>query len=160
MQIHLDGKLDRIVTDEAHKLETDVNYRLRISDSKALNVPVQFVFMTATYPPSMAARFERNMFIEDPYFVREPTYKPNNRYSVVVTNDVKRTSLRLITEAVTMYDKEGKVLIFCKSINEGKAYQGRLGCGFYHSNAADKESILSNWTSVPYPLDFSNKEIP
>ena len=127
MQIHLDGKLDRIVTDEAHKLETDVNYRLRISDSKVLNVPVQFVFMTATYPPSMAPRFERNMFIEDPYFVREPTYKPNNRYSVVVTNDVKRTSLRLITEAVTMYDQEGKVLIFCKSIYP---YLARKSAGF------------------------------
>lgn len=84
LDLHLDGKLDRIVFDEAHKIVTDINYRPKLEHLKRLNLPVQFVFMTATMPHSLMEEFKKVMVLDSVYEVREASHKENFCYSVQV----------------------------------------------------------------------------
>ena len=46
----LDGELERIVFDECHMIVTEESYRPKLQELWRLSVPVQYVFMSATYP--------------------------------------------------------------------------------------------------------------
>ena len=50
LDIHLKGRLDRIVFDEVHKLITDVNFRPKLENLQKLSLSVQYISLTATFP--------------------------------------------------------------------------------------------------------------
>jgi len=79
---YLDGELERIVFDECHMIGTEKSYRLKLQTLWRLNIPVQYIFMSATYPPSFARIFEEDMLIEDPIIIREMNNKLKCYYSV------------------------------------------------------------------------------
>lgn len=79
---HLDGQLERIVFDECHMIGTEKSYRLKLQILWRLNIPVQYIFMSATYPPSFAPIFEEDMLIKDPITIREMNNKVKCYYSI------------------------------------------------------------------------------
>jgi superfamily II DNA helicase RecQ len=79
----MDGDLERIVFDECHMLVTEEGYRPLLQELWRLKLPVQMVFMSATYPPSFAPIFQDKMVTKEPFTIREENHKPNTTYSVV-----------------------------------------------------------------------------
>jgi len=57
LDIHLKGQLDHIVFDEIHKLITDVNFRPKLEQLQQLALPVPYLFLTATFPPTLIGKF-------------------------------------------------------------------------------------------------------
>ena len=79
----LDGELERIVFDECHMIVTEESYRPKLQELWRLSVPVQYVFMSATYPPSFAPIFQEKMLIKEPFIIRERNEKPKCLYEVM-----------------------------------------------------------------------------
>ena len=79
----LDGELERVVFDECHMIVTEESYRPKLQELWRLSIPVQYVFMSATYPPSFAPIFEEKMLIKEPFTVREKNEKPKFFYEVI-----------------------------------------------------------------------------
>ena len=79
----LDGELERIVFDECHMIVTEESYRPKLQELWRLSVPVQYVFMSATYPPSFAPIFQEKMLIKEPFIIRERNEKPKCFYEVM-----------------------------------------------------------------------------
>ena len=72
LDIHLKGRLDHIVFDEIHKLVTDANFRPKLEELNKLVLPVQYVFLIATFPPSLIERFNDSMLIYPGRHVHTP----------------------------------------------------------------------------------------
>ena len=87
LDIHLSKGLERIVFDEAHKIVTDVNYRPKLEDLKKLALPVQYVFLSATFPPNMRKEFEQAMVVKDMVVIRELAHKRQFKYAVEFYED-------------------------------------------------------------------------
>jgi len=79
----LDGELERVVFDECHMIVTEESYRLKLQELWRLSIPVQYVFMSATYPPSFAPIFQEKMLIKEPFIIRERNEKPKCFYDVM-----------------------------------------------------------------------------
>nr|XP_023922639.1 uncharacterized protein LOC112034089 [Quercus suber]POE97743.1 atp-dependent dna helicase tlh1 [Quercus suber] len=74
-------KLDRIVTDEAHLSVTAVAYRPVLGEVAALRqLRTQFVYLTATLPPSYQAEFEQRNHLCRPHIIRASSNRPNIQY--------------------------------------------------------------------------------
>ena len=82
LDVHLTNGLERIVFDEAHKVVTDVNYRPKLEHLKRLALPVQYLFLSATFPPTMRKEFEQAMVLRDLTIIREVAHKERFKYSV------------------------------------------------------------------------------
>ena len=78
----MDGDLERILFDECHMIVTDEGYRPLLQELWRLNLPVQMIFMSATYPPSFAPIFQEKMVTREPFTIREASQKLNTSYSV------------------------------------------------------------------------------
>ena len=78
-------ELARIVVDEAHLTVTASRYRQAMVDLALLRmVRTQFVYLTATLPPSMQGRFEEQNHLVRPKVVRASTNRRNLSYLVQV----------------------------------------------------------------------------
>jgi len=81
---YIDGDLERIVFDECHMVVTEETYRPKLRELWRLNLAVQMVFMSATYPPLFAPLFQEKMVTKEPFTIREANHKPRTCYSVAV----------------------------------------------------------------------------
>jgi hypothetical protein len=84
MGLHLEGRLERIILDEAHKIVTDKSYRPKLEEMKQLILGVQYVLLSATLPNALIPKLEDAMGLENMTLIREPSHKPNFRYDVVI----------------------------------------------------------------------------
>ncbi|KAM0720756.1 hypothetical protein Q7P37_004893 [Cladosporium fusiforme] len=76
-------KLDRIVIDECHLTVTAAEYRPSIVQLTAIrSLRTQFVYLTATLPPSMRAEFEERNYLYQPTMIRAASNRPNIFYMV------------------------------------------------------------------------------
>ena len=76
-------KLDRIVVDECHLTVVAAEYRPSIIELTAIrSLRTQFVYLTATLPPSMRAEFEERNYLYHPTVIRAPSNRPNIFYMV------------------------------------------------------------------------------
>jgi len=80
LDIHLKGRLDRIILDEVHKLMMDANFRPKLDDIRKLALPVQYVSLTATLPPSFLKQYNDFMCFHNPTVIREFNKKPSVQY--------------------------------------------------------------------------------
>ena len=112
LDLHLENKLERIIFDEAHKLVKDVNYRPKLEDLYKLSLPVQYVYLTATMPPTMVAEFIEKVSIQEPHIVRQASHKANFRYTVSIYDgdDFENTSLNLIRVRAEKYTGNEKAV--------------------------------------------------
>jgi len=146
LDIHLKGRLDRIVFDEIHKLVKDINFRPKLEQLNQLSLSIQYVFLTATFPPTLMSTFHKQMLIKDPIFVRQVNHKPLVRYEVRrLSGDVKRETYNIIDTLVKQCQELEKVLIFCKSRTECKDWSLRFECGAYYSDSSNKAQTLEDW---------------
>ncbi|KFY11379.1 hypothetical protein V492_04495 [Pseudogymnoascus sp. VKM F-4246] len=77
------GGLGRIVLDEAHFTVTASEYRAAMVDLALIRgVRTQFVYLTATLPPSLQAQFELQNNLVSPRVVRASTNRRNLSYMV------------------------------------------------------------------------------
>src|SRR5438046_950203 len=95
LDIHLKGRLDRIVFDEVHKLIT-VNFRTKVRESpEAQFISSVRLINSHVSPPSMISGF--NQFMMFKYSIREINKKPKVRYEIRRLSDVsfrKRWSVK------------------------------------------------------------------
>ena len=76
-------KLDRIVVDECHLTITAAAYRQSVVDLVAIRkLRTQFVYLTATLPPSMQVEFEERNHLLHPKVIRASSNRPNIFYIV------------------------------------------------------------------------------
>jgi superfamily II DNA helicase RecQ len=76
-------KLDRIVIDECHLTVIAAEYRPSIVELTAIrSLRTQFVYLTATLPPSMRTEFEERNYLHHPKVIRASSNRPNIFYIV------------------------------------------------------------------------------
>ncbi|PWN39823.1 P-loop containing nucleoside triphosphate hydrolase protein, partial [Ceraceosorus guamensis] len=152
-------RLDRIVLDEAHLTVTASSYRTKMQELSLLrSYKTQFVYLTATLPPSMQKMFEERHHLSKPKVIRAPSNRPNVAYAVtqlkagahLVTEVAARAKHAWNTESSFDGNKD-KIIIFVRDLSTAEELSQRLGCPQYTAGAAnraeDKASILHNWLS-------------
>jgi superfamily II DNA helicase RecQ len=147
LDIHIKGKLDRIVFDEMHKIITDVSFRPRLEELNKLALPVQFVFLTATFPPLMIKKFEERMLIKNGIYIRQVSHKAQVRYSVQVLSgwDIKKQIYDILHSLIGNCGEMEKVLVFCRSRLNCMEWGRRFKCGVYYSDSENKKDTLQDW---------------
>jgi len=147
--IHLAGRLDRIVFDECHKLFQDRNFRPKLVGLKNICMAMQLLFLTATFPPSMLEQYKDAMVLKDPQFIRIAGHKLRTRYNIkcLESNMFKKLVGEELERALVKCEGTEKVLVFCRSRNDCEAWARRWECDYYHSEATGKSEILQRWTS-------------
>lgn len=79
----VEQKLDRIVIDECHLTVIAAEYRPSMVELTAIrSLRTQFVYLTATLPPSMRAEFEERNYLHCPTVIRAPSNRLNIFYIV------------------------------------------------------------------------------
>src|SRR4030095_5703255 len=109
-------RLDRIVFDECHKVIYDSNFRPTMLQLCQLVFPVQYLFLTATFPPSILDKFQEVMIIKEPVCIRAVNQKPNVLYNVmkIATGDFNLQVRNLVKKVVDECTGLEKVLVFCR----------------------------------------------
>lgn len=155
--------LKRIVIDECHYTVTAREYRKSMRQLPLLRIlHTQFVYLTATLPPSMERTFEHHNYLQNPTVVRCSSNRPNIYYMVrtIPSNarliDIAAQEAREIWQPDGRFDvRRDKMLFYVQTTSEGERLAVMLGCEFYHSEAGEadeKKWILEDWiqSSCPY----------
>jgi superfamily II DNA helicase RecQ len=144
-----EGKLSSLYFDEAHTLLTERHFRQKFELFRRLCLPVSWIFLTATFPPSMKCRFEDELVLTNPVptYIRATTNRINAQYSVVKAgkNKMMEKAMELASEAVKNLMVGEKILIFCPSVDEVKSIGESLKCCVYYSKSDLKELSLKDW---------------
>ena len=145
MDLQMEGQLERVVWDEAHKLVTDKRYRLSISESSKLALRVPVMFISATCPPHFISEICESMVLPDPHVVRQEYLKRSFIYSVKIYSNVMREVKERIQRWLCNRDVGAKMLVFCRTKEEcnclAREYRGQK----YYSGLADKARQLAEW---------------
>jgi superfamily II DNA helicase RecQ len=158
-------KLDRIVVDECHLTVVAAAYRPSIIELTAIrSLRTQFVYLTATLPPSIRAEFEERNYLHHPTVIRAPSNRPNIFYMVRKT-DARAGSLlkQAAVEAEEAWTDSGffdhaydKIIVYVRTCKDADGLAELLGCSSYTSESGtpeEKKQILDRWTqarSTPY----------
>ncbi|KAE8238534.1 hypothetical protein A4X13_0g8471 [Tilletia indica] len=133
----IQAALRRVFVDEAHVL-IDEKFRRTVDDFGRLTERLpskQFVFMSATIPPSEEQELEKAVCMPIRY-LRDPTYRPNLAYSLVEVNNTEDAVNHLkerISFGKKRKDKAKQVLIICRDKSTAKIVAAKLDCGYYFS---------------------------
>lgn len=150
-------KLDRIVVDECHLTVIAAEYRPSIVDLTAIRtLRTQFVYLTATLPPSMRAELDERNYLHHPTVIRASSNRPNIFY-MVRTIDGRAGSLleQAAAEARDAWTESGffdhahdKIILYVRTCKDADDLAELLGCRSYTSESgtpAGKKSILDHW---------------
>ncbi|KAK0847016.1 hypothetical protein LTR03_006526 [Friedmanniomyces endolithicus] len=154
-------KLDRIVVDECHLTVTGAHYRQSVVDmTRIRSLRTQFVYLTATLPPSVQDEsIERNHLLR-PTSIRASSNRPNLFY-MVRKAQVGRGSLleQAAAEAQDAWERSGffdawrdKIILYVRTRDEAKELAGILGCAMYTARSrstAEKGQIIARWMKSP-----------
>jgi superfamily II DNA helicase RecQ len=147
-------KLDRIVVDESHLTVTAAEYRPAIVDVATIRcLRTQFVYMTATLPPSIQAEFKERNHLVCPTTIRASSNRPNIFYIVRKANSQKGSLLEQTAAEVrdawnvsNLFDhSRDKIIIYVRMRDEAIQLAGILSCESYTSKSgtpAEKKNIL------------------
>jgi superfamily II DNA helicase RecQ len=147
-EVQQKGRLDRIVFDECHKIIQDKNFRPKLLQLRHLVLSTQFLFLTATLPPTMVEEFMEAMVISDPVFIRAINQKPQVRYKVqrIANRNFDMDVSRRIQLLVGEFKGQEKALVFCRTKKQTERWAQYFKCGFFHSETNDKRTVLLKWT--------------
>lgn len=154
-------KLDRIVVDECHLTVVAAEYRPSIIELTAIrSLRTQFVYLTATLPPSMRAEFEERNYLYHPTVIRAPSNRPNIFY-MVRKIDARAGSLlkQAAVEAKEAWNDSGffdhaydKIILYVRTCKHADDLAELLGCRSYTAESGtpvEKKQILDRWTQDP-----------
>ena len=157
-------KLDRIVVDECHLTATAAEYRPSLVDLTTLRcLPTQFVYLTATLPPSLQAEFEERNYLLRPTTIRASSNRSNIFY-MVRKADARSGSLleQGATEAWDAWEKSGlfdhskdKIVLYVRLREEAGVLARLLACNSYTAESGspeEKAQVLVDWIKSPHPF--------
>jgi superfamily II DNA helicase RecQ len=160
-QISARSKLGSIFIDELHVYYTEATWRQKISLLLDLTLPVQFIFMSATHPPSMESHFNTLFSLTNlnPVVIRGQCVRPNIQYSVrkiPQESGLINSAVQLIESEIELTRRsEQKILVFAPQIQQLRDIQNQLGktlCGLYYAGEPDKEQTLKAWREGSFPV--------
>jgi len=147
--LYLRDCLASVYFDEAHTLRTERHFRHKFELFRRLALAVPWIFLTATFPPSMAAGFEESMAMTRPRprYIRAATNRTLTAYSVIQAKDgdIEECLVNLLDEAGQGLEKDEKIMVFCPSVADVKNITSRIKCCSYHSRDQDKSESLAAW---------------
>lgn len=147
--LYEDDRLGPLFFDEAYTLTKDANWRHKFLSIKLLSLVVQFIFMTATYPPVMKRSFDEALLLKnpEPTYIRVKIYRREIAYSVVTVEEEGESAESRAIEFITSQKlKRGeKILVFSRYIKTIKRLRDALGCAIYHANEPTKAAQLKAW---------------
>jgi superfamily II DNA helicase RecQ len=151
-------KLDRIVVDKCHLTVVAAEYRPSIIELTAIrSLRTQFVYLTATLPPSMQAEFEERNYLYDPIVIRALSNRPNIFYIVHKTDACTRSLLKqAAVKAEEAWTDSGffdhaynKIIVYIRIYKDADCLAELLGYSSYTSESRmleEKKQILDHWT--------------
>jgi hypothetical protein len=154
------GNLGRIVLDEAHFTVTASEYRAAMVDLALIRgVRTQFVYLTATLPPTLQAQFELQNNLVNPKIIRASTNRQNLFYLV----ERATGSGRLLEEGAQrakdawegsqLLDRaQDKIILYIRTKEDAATLAELLSCSQYTSDvgtAEQKEELLRMWLVSP-----------
>lgn len=151
-------KLDRIVVDECHLTTTAVEYRPSMVDLTSIRVlRTQFVYLTATLPPSIKAEFEDRNHLLHPRTIRASSNRPNIFYMVRRASGQKGSFLQQCAkevqdawEAPGLFDQTSdKIILYVRTRDEADELACILRCDSYTAGSgtsSEKQQKLDRWT--------------
>jgi hypothetical protein len=143
--IQLEGCLDRVVYDEAHKLISDQSYRPYISRSKELRLRCQLMFITATCPPELVEEICEEMVVPEPHIIRAEYYKPSFIYQVKVCSKLELQLREYLSEIAGQRTEGSKCLVFCRYKSQVVRYAREYKARKYYSGQRDNRKELELW---------------
>jgi superfamily II DNA helicase RecQ len=158
-------KLDRIVVDECHLTVIAAEYRPSIVGLTLIrSLRTQFVYLTATLPPSMQTEFEDRNYLCHPTVIRASSNRPNLLYMVRKTDARRGTLLdQSAVEARQAWDESDlfdhardKIILYVRTCQDADTLSGILGCSSYTAESGtplEKKGILDRWVQsqdIPY----------
>jgi superfamily II DNA helicase RecQ len=135
-------------------------YRPSIIELTAIrSLRTQFVYLTATLPPSMRAEFEERNYLYHPKVIRASSNRPNIFY-MVRKIDARAGSLlkQAAVEAKEAWTDSGffdhahdKIILNVRTCKDADDLADLLGCSSYTAESgtpAEKKQILDRWTQA------------
>ena len=160
-QLDVAGRLTRVVVDECHLIHTEVNYRRRLRKVRNLRaLRCQFVFLTATMPPSIEGEFRETLYMGQSTIVRSVTIRSDIRY--VVFRSLSRGEgvdfapsackyIKLVLDQPDFQDETGARAIVYVQTRAMARYIAKLldSLAFYSDSGTSEEKagVLARWRS-------------
>lgn len=154
------GDLGRIVLDEAHFTVTASEYRAAMVDLALIRgVRTQFVYLTATLPPSLQAQFELQNNLVNPRIIRASTNRRNLFYMVervagpgqLLKEGARRA--KDAWEGGQLLDRaRDKIIVYARTKEDAATLAGLLCCPLYTADvgtAERKGELLRTWLLSP-----------
>jgi superfamily II DNA helicase RecQ len=154
-------KLDRIVVDECHLTVIAADYRPSIVELTTIrSLRTQFVYLTATLPPSMRAEFEERNYLYHPTVIRASSNRSNIFYMV---RKIDCQNGSLLSQAA-VHAKEAwmdsgffdhacdKIILYVRTCRDADDLAELLNCSSYTAESGtpvEKKQILDRWTQAP-----------
>jgi superfamily II DNA helicase RecQ len=148
-------RVDRIILDEFHLLDTSSSYRGIMYRFKELLVKrVQFVFLTGTLPLSIEERLLSQLALKDLAIIRARCSRNNICYQAKAYTSLRREDrIFEIKEYIEEFQtnefktSKDKVIIFCPSFYTIDYIASALNCSRYSSESTDleKEEVLDRF---------------
>ena len=145
MDLQLEGVLDRVVYDEAHKLISDRGYRPYITESRKLGLRCQIMFITGTCPEELVAEICEEMVVPKPHIVQEEYFKPTFVYLIKVCENVQQTVKEYLRLIKQVREERSKCLVFCRFKTDAERYAREYDARKYYSGQSTNEKELAAW---------------
>jgi superfamily II DNA helicase RecQ len=154
--------LDRIVIDECHLTVTAAEYRGSMFDLPVIRgLRTQFVYLTATLPPTMQAEFEERNHLQSPKSIRASSNRPNLFFMVRTAEGPGSLLEQAAWEVQEAWQRSGyfdwerdKIIIYVREKLDAAKLAAILSCPFYHAEigtAAEKEEVIDRWLRSDRP---------
>ena len=173
-QLHDNGRVDRLILDEAHLVVTASHYRDNLGWLGALRqVPCPFICLTATLPPHGMLELTQSLHLTHPTIQRVSSDRPNLAYSVQLLENTAppiasapqasgSADDRLVHAVTALCCQDvrqwqagspqdratARGLCFVRQKKMGTWLAQSLNCDFYHAGlpASERASILTAWS--------------
>jgi superfamily II DNA or RNA helicase len=140
LQLNQEGRLARVILDEAHLILTHDDFRPVMSTLTWLGEQaIQLVLLTATLPPALQTKLFQAVSLTGPLLLRLPTPRPNISFRVVrvpAKEDLEPHVVNVHQQALVEGDK---ILIFCSSRSLVDSYSQTLGVPGLHAQYSSEE---------------------
>ena len=155
--------LGRFVFDEAHLTVTASDYRQVMVDLALLrNVRTQFVYLTATLPPTMQSTFEEQNHLVNPKVIRASTNRRNLFYMVHqsqratgqegLLEEGARRARDAWDNSQLLARAQDKIILYVRTKEDAATLAELLCCSQYTADigsAEQKEAVLRTWLASP-----------
>jgi Helicase conserved C-terminal domain len=142
----MEGRIVRLVIDEAHKIFTELEFRGSFAKLLTLAAyEVQKLYLTATLPPELEDEFLKDSGMPRTLlFIRAPTTRPNIRYHVLYLDHqiehANKVSVRLAKHLqATTFGDNSRGIIFCTDIRSVEAVGPQFDNCMSHSKMESTE---------------------